>query len=48
MKPKTIMIFDDIQNNLHFKDYIEKNKLNFHVIEFGGKFVGIIGLNNYI
>jgi predicted O-methyltransferase YrrM len=45
---KTIIIFDDIQNNLHFKDYIEKNKLNFHVIEFGGKFVGITGLDHYI
>ncbi len=45
---KTIIIFDDIQNNLHFRDYIEKNKLNFHVIEFGGKFVGITGLDHYI
>lgn len=45
---KTIIIFDDIQNNLHFKDFIEKNKLNFHVIEFGGKFVGITGLNNFL
>ncbi len=48
LSSKTIIIFDDIQNNLHFKDYIEKNKLNFHVIEFGGKFVGITGLNNFI
>lgn len=45
---KTIIIFDDIQNNLHFKDYVEKNKLNFHVIEFDGKFVGITGLNYFI
>ena len=47
LSSKTIIIFDDIQNNLHFKDYIEKNKLNFHVIEFGGKFVGITGINNF-
>ena len=47
LSSKTIIIFDDIQNNLHFKHYIEKNKLNFHVIEFGGKFVGITGLNNF-
>ena len=45
---KTIIIFDDIQNNLHFKDYVEKNNLNFHVIEFDGKFVGITGLNYFI
>ena len=48
LNSKTIIIFDDIQNNLHFKDYIEENKLNFHVIEFGGKFVGITGLKNFI
>ncbi len=48
LSSKSIIIFDDIQNNLHFKDYIKKNKLNFHVIEFGGKFVGITGLDNFI
>ena len=40
---KTIIIFDDIQNNLHFKDYVTKNKKNFHILEFQGKYVGIIG-----
>ena len=45
---KTIIIFDDIQNNLHFKDYVETNKKEFFVIEFEGKFIGIIGLNNFL
>ena len=48
LSSNTIIIFDDIQNNLHFKDYIEKNKLNFHVIEFGGKFLGITGLSKFL
>lgn len=45
---KTIIIFDDIQNNLHFKDYVETNKKEFFVLEFEGKFIGIIGLNNFL
>ena len=40
---KTIIIFDDIQNNLHFKNFVEKNKKEFCVLEFEGKFIGIIG-----
>ena len=52
LKPKinfqTIIIFDDIQNNLHFKDFVEENKKEFHVFEFDGKFTGIIGLNYFI
>ncbi|WP_440633377.1 class I SAM-dependent methyltransferase [Candidatus Pelagibacter sp. HIMB1485] len=44
----TIIIFDDIQNNLHFKDYVEKNKKKFRVFEFEGKFLGIVGLNENI
>jgi len=40
---KTIIIFDDIQNNLHFKDYVIKHKKKFHVLEFQGKYLGIVG-----
>ena len=43
---KTIIIFDDIQNNLHFKDFIEKNRKDFSVYEFEGKYIGIIGLDS--
>jgi len=45
---KTIIIFDDIQNNLHFKDFVEKNNKDFCVFEFDGKFTGITGLNYFI
>ena len=43
---KTIIIFDDIQNNLHFKDFVEKNRKDFSVYEFEGKYIGIIGLDS--
>lgn len=42
----TIIIFDDIQNNLQFKDFVEKNKKDFRVYEFEGKYIGITGLEN--
>lgn len=40
---KTIIIFDDIQNNLHFRDFVKKNKSIFCVLEFESKFIGIVG-----
>ena len=43
---KTIIIFDDIQNNLHFKDFVEKKRKDFFVCEFEGKYIGIIGLDD--
>jgi len=48
LSSKTIIIFDDIQNNLHFKDLVEENKEDFHIIGYDGKFTGIIGLNYFI
>ncbi len=44
---KTIVIFDDIQNNFHFKNFVEKSKKDFSVYEFEGKFIGITGLDNF-
>ena len=43
---KTIIIFDDIQNNFHFKDFVEKIGKDFCVYEFKGKYIGVIGLGN--
>lgn len=40
----SIIIFDDIQNNLHFKDFVTKNNMKFKIFEFEGKFVGLIGV----
>ena len=42
---KTITIFDDIQDNLHFKNLIEKTKKDYWIIEFKGKYLGILGAN---
>lgn len=36
------ILFDDIQNNNHFKDFVIKNKFDFYVFEFEGKHVGLI------
>ena len=42
---KTITIFDDIQNNLHFKNLIEKTKKDYCILKFKGKYLGILGAN---
>ena len=42
---KTLIIFDDIQDNLHFKNLVNKNKENFCIIEFNGKYLGLLGIN---
>ena len=39
---KTIIIFDDIQNNFHFRDFVKNNNKSFCVIEFEGKYLGIL------
>lgn len=44
----TIVIFDDIQDNLHFKDFVESNKKNFYVFEYQGKYIGVTGLDNFL
>ena len=36
-----ILIFDDIQNNWHFHDFVKKEKLSFSILEFKDKYVGI-------
>jgi len=42
---KTIIIFDDIQDNLHFKDFITITKKDYFILEFKGKYLGIVGSN---
>ena len=42
-----ILIMDDIQNNLAFKEYVEFNKKVFTVIESEGKYVGIALLGRF-
>ena len=37
------VIFDDIQDNFHFGDYVTNNKIPFKVFEFEGKYIGLTG-----
>ena len=39
-----IIIYDDIQNNFHFKDLVNNLKVNYHIFEFKGKYLGVIGI----
>ena len=40
-----VLVFDDIQDNFHFKDLVEQYNLQYFVFEFEGKFFGVIYLN---
>lgn len=37
-----VLIIDDIQDNLQFKDFVTKRRLSFEVFEFEGKFIGLV------
>ena len=42
---KSIIIFDDIQDNMHFHDYVKKQNTRFTVIKYDQKkYVGIVGI----
>lgn len=45
----TIYIFDDIQDDFFFRDFVKKKKIKFVVLAKGDKFCGVAGnfLNNY-
>lgn len=41
---RSLIIMDDIQDNIFFRDFVKsKNFQNFHVFEFEGKYVGLVG-----
>ncbi len=40
-----LFISDDIQDNLYFSEFVKKNSLKFAVIEFEGKYIGLIRKN---
>ena len=40
-----LFISDDIQDNLYFCEFVKKNSLKFAVVEFEGKFIGLIRKN---
>ena len=42
-KPLSLEVFsDDIQDNLYFSEFVKNKLLNFAVVEFEGKFIGLI------
>lgn len=43
LSKKAVVIFDDIQDNFHFRDYVLAKRLEFKVFEFGGKYIGLTG-----
>ncbi|MDC0240403.1 class I SAM-dependent methyltransferase [Candidatus Pelagibacter sp.] len=42
LSSKGLFISDDIQDNLYFSEFVKKKLLNFAVVEFKGKFIGLI------
>ena len=46
LSPNSIVIFDDIQDNLFFKNLVEYLNCNYQVFAFQGKFVGVLKGSN--
>ena len=42
LSPDSICIFDDIQNNWHFRDLVDNNPFDWRIFEFGGKYLGLL------
>jgi predicted O-methyltransferase YrrM len=43
LSKNAVVIFDDIQDNLHFKNFVEKQNMPYKVFEFKGKYIGLTG-----
>jgi len=44
MSPTGVIVFDDVQDNFHFRDFLASSGLRGDVFEFGGKFVGMVAM----
>jgi predicted O-methyltransferase YrrM len=44
LRPGGVVLMDDIQDNEHFRDHVQSTGVPFKVFEFGGKYIGAIGL----
>lgn len=42
--PETVVVMDDVQDNLFFRDYTTEHGAPFRVFAFEGKFTGVIGV----
>ncbi len=38
-----LVIMDDIHDNCFFRDWVARSQLEFHVFEFAGKYLGLVG-----
>lgn len=44
LSPNGILVFDDIGDNVHFRNYVIAHRAKFHVFEAANRYVGVIGL----
>lgn len=44
MRPDSVIVMDDIQDNLFFRHYVERHGCRYRVFPFEGKYVGVIGI----
>lgn len=44
LAPDAVVMMDDIQDNLFFRDHVEARGVDYEVVEYEGKYLGIIGL----
>lgn len=45
VKDGGIVVMDDIQDDMFFRDFVTENDLRFHVFEFEGKYLGLVSKN---
>lgn len=45
-KKNGFIIFDDIQDNFHFKDFVICNNLKYEIMSYDNKYLGLINLSN--
>ncbi|MCB9991005.1 MAG: class I SAM-dependent methyltransferase [Rhodospirillales bacterium] len=43
LSDRAVVIFDDIQDNFHFRDFVTAQDVPFCVFEFEGKYIGLTG-----
>jgi hypothetical protein len=39
-----IVMMDDIQDNLYFRDYVEGRDAGCEIVDYDGKYLGIVGI----
>jgi predicted O-methyltransferase YrrM len=45
LSTNALVIFDDIQDNLHFKNFVSAQNWDYKIFEFEGKYIGLTGPN---